>query len=76
MNKFIFVMFIITGCAATPKKIIGPDGTENLLIAEISIEDCYEKAREICKGQYKIIDSTPPAYESSIMFRLLVKCAQ
>ncbi len=67
------------GCAtATP--IIGPDGTENQLISCPAVEQCYEKAREVCFGPYKIINSNSETSGSNgytgTEVKLLVKCNQ
>lgn len=76
MNKVftaVAILILITGCASS-KTIIGPDGTENLLIKSGSIEGGYEKAREMCKGPYKIINSNSDSDKDGTMFNLLVKC--
>ncbi len=67
----------LLGCA-TAKTIIGPDGTVNQLISCHSIEDCYEKAREVCNGPYKIINTSSQTSgfngNTSSEIKLLVKC--
>lgn len=70
---------ILVGCAtATP--IIGPDGTENQLISCPSITQCYEKAREVCGGPYKIVntssETTGANGTTNTETKLLVKCGR
>ena len=53
------VSFVLSGCLATSKAIIGPDGQKNQLITCKEMQYCYEKASEVCqKGPYKIVDKT------------------
>ncbi len=73
----IFVFGSLVGCAtATP--IIGPDGTENQLISCDSVQLCYEKAREVCGGTYKIVNTNSETSgvngTLNIQTKLLVKC--
>lgn len=81
IKSFNFVTIIICfgafGCAtATP--IVGPDGTENQLISCVTIEQCYNKANEVCGGPYKIINTNSETSGSngktSTNVKLLVKC--
>lgn len=71
------ILLSLLGCAtATP--IIGPDGTQNQLISCSSVEACYEKAREVCGGNYKIVNTNTEVtggqnYTGSEI-KLLVKC--
>lgn len=62
------------------KPIIGPDGTENQLVSCPSVEMCYEKAREVCGGPYKIVNSSSETSGSHGMTgtdtKLLVKCSR
>ena len=62
----------------TVKPIIGPDGTENQLVSCVSVEQCYIKAREVCMGNYKIINTSTDTSGSdgntSTSIDLLVKC--
>lgn len=71
--SFILILSITTGCA-TSTPIIGPDGTENLLIESVSIENAYKKANQMCKGPYKIINTNSVATKDGKEFSLLVKC--
>lgn len=72
-------LVVLSGCATSDsKKIVGPDGTENQLITCYEIENCYNKASEVCKGPYKIVNTSS---ETSGMngvtgttVKLLVKC--
>lgn len=82
MKKFLSlllcVLFVnLAGCA-TAKKIIGPDGTANHLISCHSTEYCYEKAREVCGGNYKIVNTSTESSGAngvtSSTTNLLVKC--
>ena len=71
------LVWSLAGCAtATP--IVGPDGTENQLISCPAIQQCYEKAREVCGGTYKIVNSNSETSGAngytSTETKLLVKC--
>lgn len=70
---------IIVSCV-TVKPIIGPDGTTNQLISCMAIETCYEDAQEICKGPYKIINTSTETSgdkgSTRSVTKLLVKCAK
>lgn len=65
------------GCV-TARPIIGPDGTQNQLITCPAIEDCYDKAREVCRGNYKIVNTSGETSgingQTSTETKLLVKC--
>ncbi len=67
----------LTSCE-TSKAIIGPDGTVNQLIACNTIEQCYSKAREVCGGNYKIVNTTSESWgaegQTDSTQKLLVKC--
>lgn len=69
----------LSSCA-TSKAIIGPDGTENQLISGNSIEQCYEKANEVCGGPYKIVNTNSEVSgmygDTSTTVKLLVKCGR
>lgn len=73
---FVFTLLLFTGCT-TATKIVGPDGTENQLISCEQIEDCYQKATEVC-GKYKIVNTSSEVsgYNgiSGTTVKLLVKC--
>lgn len=80
-NKYAFlaVLLFFVGCATSEsKKIIGPDGTENQLISCYEIENCYEMASKVCKGKYKIVNtsSETSGYDgvTGTTVKLLVKC--
>lgn len=76
----VALSFALSGCLATSKAIIGPDGQQNHVITCKEMQYCYEKASEVCKkGPYKIVDKTSslqrnlddkPETENT----LLVKC--
>ncbi len=69
----------LLGCASA-ETIVGPDGTENQLVTCTAIKDCYEKAREVCGGVYKIVNTsseTNGVYgTTSTDVNLLVKCGR
>ena len=68
-----------TGCA-TAKAIIGPDGSENQLISCPNVDLCYEKAREVCGGPYRIVNTNSETSGSqgytATETKLLVKCGR
>ena len=85
MNRYVFGTTIFAiylssfGCAtATP--IIGPDGTENQIISCSEIEQCYNKAREVCGGNYKIVNTSTETSGYNGMTgtdtKLLAKCSR
>jgi hypothetical protein len=66
---------LISACATyRVKPVVGPDGSENQLIESFTIERCYDKAREVCGGNYKIVNTS--SYKDGVgsTFSLLVKC--
>lgn len=72
-------ILLISGCATTDsKKIVGPDGTENQLISCFQIENCYQKASEVCSGKYKIVNTNSETSGvngvTDTTVKLLVKC--
>jgi len=82
-QKIIFHITLLTivltlfGCA-TAEEIQGPDGTTNQLIHCSYSKQCYEKAREICGGKYKIVNTSSETSGSNgstgTTIDLLVKC--
>jgi len=68
-------ILIISACT-TVTPIVGPDGTENQLVKGPSIEACYEKAREVCGGPYKIVNSNSDSDKNGTIFDLLIKCGR
>lgn len=59
MNKLFEVMIfsLLIGCA-TSRTIMGPNGKPAQSInCPRSIENCYEKASEVCPGGYKVLNS-------------------
>jgi hypothetical protein len=74
------MVFLLNGCAtkSSSKKIMGPDGTENLLISCYEIEDCYEKATIVCNRKYKIVNTSSETFgsdgDTSTEIKLLIKC--
>lgn len=77
ITTLLFAFVSLLGCA-TAKPIIGPDGTENQLISCPSVEQCYEKAREVCGGTYKIVNTSSETSGANGVTgtdtNLLVKC--
>lgn len=77
MKKIILVGFLLTACASS-KQIVGPDGSNHLLITCSEIVECYEKARKECGGEYTIANSTSSTSGISgtitVTQELLVKC--
>lgn len=75
---FIFTASLFLSGCTTAQPIIGPDGTENQLISCDTIEDCYGKANEVCRGPYKIVNTSSEVSGSNgatgTRVRLLVKC--
>jgi hypothetical protein len=65
---------------ATARPIIGPDGTENQMITCPAVEMCYDKAREVCGGSYKIVNSSADVSgmdgNTGTTTKLLVKCGR
>ena len=65
------------GCVSA-RTVVGPDGTENQLVSCYSVERCYENAREVCGGNYKIVhtstDTSSTDGTPSTETKLLVKC--
>ncbi|HRO68039.1 MAG TPA: hypothetical protein PL182_10780 [Pseudobdellovibrionaceae bacterium] len=73
----VLAALVLWGCASA-KIITGPDGTENQLISCGGVEYCYEKAREVCGGNYKIVNTSSrtsgDGLSTSTQINLLVKC--
>jgi hypothetical protein len=72
------VLFLgLMGCAST-NKIIGPDGTENLMVRCLNVEGCYSDAREQCGGNYQIVNTTTESNNTTngifTMQNMLIKC--
>src|SRR5262245_38828529 len=73
------VIVLILGGCATARSIQGPDGTQHQMISCPSVEQCYEKATEVCGGKYKIVNtSTDTSGGGQLMVdtttKMLVKC--
>ncbi len=78
--KNFFLILLIAGCSHTSQKtIVGPDGTKHKLITCNEVEDCYQKANELC-GEYKIVNSSTNTSGveniTSSEIQLLVKCEE
>jgi len=78
-------MFLLSGCV-TAKPITMPDGAAGYEIkcpgTARSIGDCMNKAREVCGGNYKVIDkeetsslmSGPLGITPILVRRMFVEC--
>ena len=84
LQRFLSTALLTTslfllGCA-TARTITGPDGTENQLISCSAVEQCYEKAREVCRGPYKIVNTSSETSgangNTDTAIKLLVKCGR
>lgn len=67
----------MTACMSIqPKPVTGPDGSQDQLISCMKVEDCYNQARKICKGNYKIINTSTESLgnEGFSSTNLLIKC--
>ena len=75
----LLAFFIFTACAGH-QTITGPDGSPHELIScTYGITACYEKAREMCQGDYKIMNSSSNTEgnstgRTSTTNEILVKC--
>lgn len=78
MKVILGLLFLlsISGCV-TSKVITGPDGSPHHLISCGDIENCYEKAAELC-GKYKIINNSTVTSggngTTSTTQKVLIKC--
>jgi len=59
---------------------VGPDGSPHYLIScEYGIQNCYERARETCQGNYEIINTSQRVSGVNDIVSssndLLIKCA-
>ncbi|QLY26899.1 hypothetical protein [Bdellovibrio sp. KM01] len=80
LKKILMLVTLVltfSGCQ-TVKPIVGPDGSTHQLIGCYYVESCYEKAREVCGGNYKIINTSTEtsgdANSTNSSISLLVKC--
>ena len=71
------IFFLLSGCA-TSTSIVGPDGSEHQLVKCETVDYCYEKAREVCGGNYKIVNSNTVTNGNngnvSTNTNILIKC--
>lgn len=78
-NKVVIFLGLVSllGCASATK-IVGPDGDNHQLVTCDSIKYCYEKAREVCEGNYQIVDNNSETIGSQYAVvtesSILVKC--
>lgn len=80
LKNFILAGTILNLCSCvTVTPITGPDGSTNQLVSGYSVEACYKKAREICRGDYSIINSSSDTSgaqgTTNTTTNLLVKCS-
>lgn len=60
MSKGLFAISIVLGLASctSSKPLIGPSGRVNYLVRCSTVRYCYEKAADICRRPYTIVDKT------------------
>ena len=65
MNTKITVLcfaFVISGCAIEPISMSGPDGKQGYTMnCDSRIEQCHQKAAELCPEGYDILDHAKKA---------------
>lgn len=77
----MMLLNVATACTAAQRvvKIVGPDGSDDLLVSCYSMNNCYSDAREACGGPYQIISTTSQVATTlgqvDTKTTLLVKCA-
>lgn len=71
-----------SGCAtllSDSHPLVGPDGGEHELVSCAYLDACYTRAREVCGGNYQIVNSNSDVegYKGSTgtSFNVLIKCA-
>lgn len=77
----------LCGCLNVPNPVTLPDGSQGFTIHRCrSMNACYNKAAEICGGQYEALDSSARGYgsvtvvngigagSSGTEFEIMVKC--
>lgn len=73
-----FALSLMLGACVSAKAITGPDGSVNHLISCPSIETCYNKARQVCRGNYDIVNTSSEVSglngSTNSTTKLLVKC--
>ena len=73
----LMAFLFLHGCASD-KQIAGPDGTVHHLIRSGSMQLIYEKAHEVCKGPYQIVNASKQLIVGgpviAVNNELLVKC--
>lgn len=78
MKKLICLALLLSSCS-TVKAVVGPDGSEHQLVTCSEIEYCYSRARDVCGGNYKIVNTSSETSGSNTVSvstdtSLLVKC--
>ncbi len=76
-----FVAFLILSSCASSQDVTGPDGTHHKLITCSSLGKCYEKAAEVCNGQFEPVNTEIneiPGFNGTTTeeIKLLVKCGK
>jgi len=68
---------LLAACSGT-RTLVGPDGTEHHLVSCGAIENCYEEARQDCRGNYDIVNTTSETTSSPngilSVQNLFIKC--
>jgi hypothetical protein len=74
----IGVTYLLSVGCATVEAVTGPDGSQHQLVSCGSVKYCYDKAREVCGGNYQIVNTSNSvsgnAESTSSQIQLLVKC--
>ena len=61
----ILLLTMLTGCINAARPMQLPDGTTGYNITRCrSMAGCYNKAAEVCGGQYEVINSASQAFGS------------
>ncbi len=78
--RIILSLLILVSCASS-KDVQGPNGEAQKMITCSQLGKCFEKAAEVCHGQFKTLDtktSTIPGYNGTTTeeIKLLIKCEE
>lgn len=79
MKRLLLLVFLLTGCAVYSKTIVTSEEVKNFQLTchGVSPTQCYDMAREKCRGAWYPVDfadldySSNPAEET---YRLYIKC--
>lgn len=79
-NKTSLLTLSVLATCSSPSSIIGPDGTPHYIVRCGFIERCYKESRELCQGNYKIINTTTNTDVfnglGTVTQDLLIKCEE